>query len=135
MQFVFDTNVLVSSVLFPSGTPAQAYAHASSVGQLVFSPATLTELEEVLRRSKFDKYLSAAARQEELTSVITTAVTIANHKETIIFCRDEKDIKFLQVARAANVSCLITGDNDLLELHPFYGIPIITPTSFLQTFK
>ena len=47
-------------------------------------------------------------------------------------CCDPKDNKFLELAVAANASCLITGDNDLLVLHPFRNIPILNATDFLN---
>ena len=117
-----------------SGISFQVYTHASSIGQLVFSPATLEELKEVLSRSKFDKYLSADARQEALASIVDLAFVTTAPEETDIYCRDEKDIKFLQVAFAAEVSCLVTGDSDLLVLHPFRGIPIMKGPDFLQMY-
>nr|WP_232285716.1 putative toxin-antitoxin system toxin component, PIN family [Crocosphaera chwakensis] len=47
-------------------------------------------------------------------------------------CRDPKDNKFLEVAVNGNATHIITGDKDLLELHPFRGISILKPKQFLQ---
>ena len=55
-------------------------------------------------------------------------VTIHHHLHA---CRDPKDDKFLDVALAGGAHALITGDLDLLALHPFHGIPIVTPAEFL----
>ncbi|MGN6802815.1 MAG: putative toxin-antitoxin system toxin component, PIN family [Ginsengibacter sp.] len=54
--------------------------------------------------------------------------------ERVNACRDPKDNKFLELAVAAKASCIITGDKDLLELHPFRGIPILTANDFLNDF-
>ena len=54
--------------------------------------------------------------------------------ETINECRDPKDNKFLELAVSAKASCIITGDKDLLELHPFRGIPILNAADFLNNF-
>ena len=48
--------------------------------------------------------------------------------------RDPKDDKFLNLAIDAKASCIITGDKDLLVLHPFNDIPILSPATFLDTF-
>jgi len=49
-------------------------------------------------------------------------------------CRDPKDNKFLELAVTANASCIITGDDDLLVLHPFRNIPILNASDFLNNF-
>jgi putative PIN family toxin of toxin-antitoxin system len=54
--------------------------------------------------------------------------------ESITACRDLKDNKFLELAIAANASCIITGDKDLLALHPFREISILTANDFLNNF-
>jgi hypothetical protein len=48
---------------------------------------------------------------------------------TITACRDEKDNKFLELAVSAEATHI---DDDLLTLHPFQGIAIITPAAFLE---
>ena len=45
-------------------------------------------------------------------------------------CRDPKDDKFLDVAVEGRADALVSGDQDLLILHPFQGIPIIEPAEF-----
>lgn len=46
-------------------------------------------------------------------------------------CRDPKDDKFLALAVHGGASLLITGDQDLLMLHPFAGMALLTPRAFL----
>ena len=41
--------------------------------------------------------------------------------ETVIACRDRKDDKFLELAVNGRADYIITGDQDLLVLHPFAG--------------
>jgi predicted nucleic acid-binding protein len=52
--------------------------------------------------------------------------------ERITACRDPKDNKFLEVAGAGKADVIVSGDQDLLVLHPFVGIPIVPPATFLQ---
>lgn len=49
-------------------------------------------------------------------------------------CRDPKYNLFLELALAAEASAIVTGDKDLLVLHPFRSIPIISAEDFLETF-
>lgn len=49
----------------------------------------------------------------------------------IIDCRDPKDNKFLELAFAGKANCIVTGDKDLLVMHPFRGINIISPFDFI----
>lgn len=46
-------------------------------------------------------------------------------------CRDPKDNKFLEVAINAQATWLISGDTDLLVLHPYNDVQIITPATWL----
>lgn len=55
-------------------------------------------------------------------------------KETITICRDEKDNKFLELSVSGNANMIITGDLDLLVLHPFQSIEILTPDKFVDRF-
>ncbi|MDE2844360.1 MAG: putative toxin-antitoxin system toxin component, PIN family [Chloroflexota bacterium] len=45
-------------------------------------------------------------------------------------CRDPKDDKFLELAVSGQASHIVSGDQDMLELHPFRGIPVLSPRSF-----
>jgi predicted nucleic acid-binding protein len=51
--------------------------------------------------------------------------------ETITICRDPKDNKILELAVSGQASYLLSSDKDLLVLHPFQGIEIVTPADFL----
>jgi hypothetical protein len=47
-------------------------------------------------------------------------------------CRDSRDDKFLEVAVHGHADLIVTGDRDLLDLHPFRGIGILTPAAYLE---
>lgn len=42
--------------------------------------------------------------------------------------------KFLELAISESAECIITGDQDLLVLHPFREIPILTANEFLSSY-
>lgn len=96
-RFVIDTNVLISALLFKSSVPFRAIALAEEQGIMLYSEATLKELDRVLNRPQFDKYLSQEERQVFLLKFIT-ASQLVNITETITVCRDEKDNQFLELA-------------------------------------
>ena len=131
-RFVFDTNALVSAALIQRSVSRQAFDYAFAHGTLLLSPVTILEFQEVLYRPRFNKYLTDAERQEFLVAVVGSMETVLI-TETIAVCRDPKDDRFLEVAVNGQATHMITGDQDLLVLHPFRGIPIMTPRTFLDT--
>ena len=131
--FIIDTNTLISAFLFPNSTTKMAYNKARLLGKLTASAATYDELCEVLVRPKFDKYVSIKTRLRIIND-IKELLVFCEISESLTDCRDPKDNKFLELAVAANASCIITGDNDLLVLHPFRNIPILNAADFFNNF-
>lgn len=133
-RFVFDTNALISGLLFKSSKPGQAFQYALKSGDILLSPQTLAELSEVLSRKKFDRYVTSVEREEFLEALIERAILV-EPIETVTVCRDPKDDKFLELALNGKASFIITGDEDLLELNPFSGVRIVKPDEFLQVLE
>jgi uncharacterized protein len=131
--FVFDTNVLISAHLKEGSTSDLAYQMALTIGVIVLSDDTRIEFETRLDRKKFDKYLSPENRAEAILRMNRGSLLV-NPTISIKACRDPDDDMFLSLALTLNASCLITRDKDLLVLHPFRGIPILTPAQFLKSF-
>ena len=131
MRLVFDTNIIISALLFEGSKPSKAFDIGINQEALLFSSPTLAELEEVLWRNKFDRYISHEERKQFLTSLILHSTPIETN-ETISECRDPKDNKFLELAVCGKADFIISGDEDLLVLNPFRNIQIITPDSFLK---
>ena len=53
-RIVIDTSVAVSAVLLPTSVARRAIDAALTTGKLLVPEATVAELDEVLRRPKFD---------------------------------------------------------------------------------
>lgn len=130
-RYVFDTNTLVSSFLLPGSVARQALNLARQTGHIVLSKVTADEFKGVFVRPKFDRYLPLAVRLEIIESFDSLAVYINPH-HIVTDCRDPKDNKFLEIALSAKASAIITGDQDLLVLHPYKDIPIINAAAFLE---
>ncbi|MGF1523378.1 MAG: putative toxin-antitoxin system toxin component, PIN family [Leptolyngbyaceae cyanobacterium] len=96
-RFVFDVNVLVSAALFGQSTPRQVLDKAQDTGILLMSAEVLLELERVLRRSKFDRYLSLSRREIFVLTLAETA-EFFEPDEKVEACRDPKDDKYLELA-------------------------------------
>jgi putative toxin-antitoxin system toxin component, PIN family len=133
-RFVVDTNVLISALLFNNSVPFRAIELAEKQGIILYSEATLHELEQVLNRKKFNKYLSLEDRQVFLLKFIS-ASELVSITEKIAVCRDEKDNKFLELAVSGNANIIVTGDLDLLVLNPFQAVEILTPDMFIDRFS
>jgi putative PIN family toxin of toxin-antitoxin system len=131
-RWIVDTNVLVSRLLMPGGTAARAVDRALANGVLLVSDETLTELAEVLARPRFDRYASRDDRQHfvRLLGGVSRLVPIVHR---VSACRDPRDDKVLHVALNGEAHALISGDGDLLALHPFHGIPVLSPAEFLAS--
>ncbi|MEG3910322.1 putative toxin-antitoxin system toxin component, PIN family [Microcoleus sp. w1-18aA5] len=133
-RFVIDTNVLISALLFKTSVPFLAIELAETKGIILYSETTLNELEQVLNRKKFNKYLSLEDRQVFLLKFISSS-QLVSIRESITVCRDEKDNKFLELAVSGNANVIVTGDLDLLVLTPFQGVEIVTPDMFIERFS
>jgi len=97
-RVVVDTNVLVSALLAGNSIPALALTKAENSGQLLASATTLSEIEEVLRRPKFAKYLSIETRTE-FRSRYRAVIRLVKVPYPIQACRDPRDDKFLESVR------------------------------------
>jgi uncharacterized protein len=130
--FVFDTNILISALLFKDSIPRKAFDRALEKGKILISLDAVVELNEVLGREKFNKYVSEEERVEFLIALLQEAIFI-EVVEVVTGSRDPHDDKFLELAVNGNAELIVSGDRDLLSLHPFQGIAIVTPRDFLET--
>ncbi|WP_299287231.1 putative toxin-antitoxin system toxin component, PIN family [uncultured Mucilaginibacter sp.] len=132
--FVFDTNTLISSALIKNSTNSKAIDKAIAIGTIAVSQSTFEEFTEVLFRKKFDRYFLGDEERWSILSRLEANSKLFTPDFIITDCRDPKDNKFLELAISANASCIITGDKDLLVLHPFRGISILNAVDFVNSF-
>lgn len=85
----------------------------------------------MLSRDYLARYRTVDEREQFLVLYreLAEIVPITEH---VTDCRDPKDNKFLDLALAANAQILVSSDSDLLVLHPYRTIHIITPSEFLK---
>ena len=130
-RFVLDTGVLVSAVLLPRSVPRQAVDFAFARGIVLASADTIGELDEVLRRPKFNRYLREEERLLFLAAFIRDA-EIVDITNRVTECRDPRDNRFLELAVSGNATCIVSGDSDLLVLNSFRGVAVLTPQEFIS---
>jgi uncharacterized protein len=132
MNLVFDCNVLVRALLTETSFSAQSLLKAKYTNSVILiSSAVLAETIEVIMRPKFDRYVSLAIREQYLEKIkLMSNDVVITHE--VKLCRDPKDDKYLELALSGEADFIITNDDDLLVLHPFENISIITPKEFLN---
>lgn len=132
LQVVIDTNLVLSALVFSGGrlTPLRL-AWQNHLLQPLISQATATEL---IRALAYPKFKLTSAEQEELLAdylPYCKTVRIPTPPPATPKCRDTHDVSFLELALVGKADVLVTGDADLLVLHPFHGIEILNPADFL----
>ena len=135
-RVVLDTRTLVSAALRIGSVPHQALLKALGSCELCASSATLHELEQVLMRDKFDRYLDAKTRLSFVALMRQHThlfgVLEADERSVQPPCRDPKDNKFLALALVCEADAIISSDNDLLALNPWRSIPVLTPAAYCR---
>ena len=102
----------------------------------LYNTVMLAELAQVLARPRIRaKYSLTDADIRTLIDLLLLRGQAVAPVTQVVACRDPKDDVFLEVALAGQAERIVSGDNDLLTLHPFRGIPIITPATFLAEMK
>jgi putative PIN family toxin of toxin-antitoxin system len=135
IRAIIDTSILLRALLKPQGTvgPILDLLEAERY-RLLYSTATLEELVDVLGRPRLRRRFPLHGRDiETVVDLVLLRGDEVEPDRRFTVCRDPKDDKFLDVAVAGKAHSLVTGDEDLLVLHPFEGIPIVRPVEFIRT--
>jgi putative PIN family toxin of toxin-antitoxin system len=128
---VLDPNVFISALVTPGGTSARLIAQIQD-GELeaIVSPLLLRELEGVLRREKFRRYVDLESVDEFLRMPRLEATVVPDPNEPApLSSVDPKDDYLLALAFHQK-SRLVSGDSHLLEISG--GAPICAPGDLLE---
>lgn len=129
MRVVLDTNIIISGLLSPNGTPAAIInLFLNENITLLYDNRIIQEYQNVLNRPKFkfDKQL-----------VLNLVEFIKHSGEFIVASptdkkfQDEDDIPFYEVATSGNADYLVTGN--LKHFPESKDFKIISPVEFLKT--
>ena len=132
MRAVLDPNVLVSAVISPAGPPAQILqAWTDEQFELIASPQLLNELDEVLKRRKFRRWISTQTASRYVEALAEATTVIDDPAPLARTSSDSNDDYLLALARAAATDYLVSGDTHLTSLASSEP-PILPPREFLD---
>ncbi len=133
-RIVLDTNIVISRALVPESVPGRVVGKALDECTVLGSAATIRELEEVIVRKKFDRI---TPRWKRLAAIrlYCLELTVCEVVDVVNVCRDPKDNMLLELALSGRADLIVTGDKDLLCLHPWRGIEILSPADYLERFS
>jgi len=129
IRAVLDTNVVVSAVLFEGRASRLVPLWQQRRFLPVISSAVLEEYLQVLAYPKFE--LTAEEIQQVIDEFLPYAEVTSPKERVKVVRRDPADNKFLDCAVAGKAQYLVSGDQDLLSLRSFRGIPIVAVSEFL----
>ena len=133
MAVILDVNVFVSAALSSNG-PSAALVRALRDGDLevVVSPKLLAELDEVLRRPKFRRFITLDEVDELVQEIALLSRVEPDPAPGGAVLRDKDDDYLVFLASATGVECIVSGDADLTDaqLEP----PALTPRQAIERF-
>jgi putative PIN family toxin of toxin-antitoxin system len=134
-RIVIDTNIVLSGLLWRGPPYLLLTQVAQNTGmQLFSSQALLEELADVLTRASLTKRLNQIhlTAHSVLADYVRAVTVLQPSPLPQPICRDPDDDEVLALALLAQADVIVSGDNDLLVLQSFEGIPIITAPQALQ---
>jgi uncharacterized protein len=134
---VLDTNVFVSGLINPKGTPA-AILRALRLKRftLVSSPPINEEIIEVLNRPRIRDRYALGDRIFDVSLILWEVAELVIDLPEVRACSDPDDDKFLAAAVGGRADYLVTGDvGDLLRLHKYKDVTIVSPREFASVLK
>ncbi len=134
-RVVFDTNSVVSALVFTGGRLAWLRSHWRDGGCVpLISRSTATELIRVLAYAKFR--LSEERSLELQGDYFPYCSNIEPSERCPISCRDGNDQPLLDLAQCGKADLLVTGDEDLLVLAGQTAFVIEPPDAYrLRMFR
>lgn len=126
MKVLLDTNVLVAAFI-AHGTCHEVLEHCIHHHELITSADLLEEFRGVMT----EKFHFTPAEAREAVQLLRRRMNLIEpHPLEKPVCRDADDDRVLAAALTGGVSCIVTGDKDLLTLEEYRGIRILPPDGF-----
>ena len=100
---------------------------------MIVSDRLLGEMEDVLRREKFSRYVTSRDVADYLLR-LRLASTRAKEGEAFHVSPDAKDDYLFALVLASGADFLVSGDGHLLEMPPVLS-PVPTPSDFEATLQ
>lgn len=125
-----DTNILISALGW-KGNPKKVFDKVvNGEVELIISEEQFDELSEALDYPKFQFTKEQKDRFKAL--ILGLATFVKPMEKILVIKRDPDDNMHLESAIAGDVSYIVSGDADLLNLKEFRRIKIVTAKKFLE---
>lgn len=111
MRVMADTNIYISTLLFPASLPAKVLLHIADKHELVLCDHIVAEIRDVVARKRPD----LLADVDVLLAHLSYEMVIAP-KEPSKLISDPKDQPILNAAIMAGVDVIVSGDKHFLRL-------------------
>jgi hypothetical protein len=132
VRAVLDSNVLISAILSPRGSPARLLLAWQTGGfDLVVSPALLAELARALGYPKLTRLVQPADAAEFVDWIARSAVLAADPESAPRIRSADPNDDYLLALAMAERAILVSGDAHLIVLGD--RLPVRTPADFLAS--
>lgn len=117
IRLVVDPGVFISALIGSRGGAPDLVMRAvvDDRIEVIASPLLLAELELVLRRPKFSKYVDERAAREFVERIRRHATVVDDLADQPALTRDRKDDYLVALARQEAVDAIVSGDRDLVD--------------------
>lgn len=133
LKVVFDTNVLVSGMLYVGKPKLLVDAVLEGKISLILSTQIIQEFKRVIAR---DKFKVSKNQRNSLTNFVLRIGHIVRVKSRFkVVKEDPSDDIVLRTAYDGKADHIVTGDEHLLSLRKFRGIKISTVSEMLELLK
>ncbi len=126
MRVVFDTNVLISALLFDGGPEKIMLSTFNGLNELILSSYIITETTRILE----DKFGVEPSSLELLQNLLGEA-ELVYFQPFLNVIEDEPDNRIIETAVKGKATFLVTGDKLLLKLKQYKGVTIVSVKEFL----
>jgi hypothetical protein len=129
MNFVLDTNVLVSGTFWKGDSAKIIKCIDNKKIELVLSEELIEEYNEIIKRDEIlDKIQNKnLILDKSVQRIIQDSIIVEPKKKFYIVKEDSDDNKIIECAFEGKIDYIISQDNHLLKLKEFNDIKIITP--------
>mgnify|MGYP001306784331 CR=1 FL=1 len=129
MKVVFDTNILVSALVFPGGRADIALRRIiEEKDELLISKPILDELLGILAR----KFSRDAEELAHVAVFVSELATIVKPRRKLAVLADEPDNRILECAVSGSAEIIVTGDKALLELTSFRKVRVVSLRAYIE---
>ena len=129
MKVVFDTNILVSALVFPGGRADIALRRIiEEKDRLLLSKPILDELLDILAR----KFSRDAEELAHVAVYLSDLSVVVKPRRRFAVLADEPDNRILECAVTGGAEAIVTGDKALLALKNFRNVKLLSLRNYLE---